>query len=49
MEVSQEKVQSPAEVAAKVAEAQGEGRRSVLLLVNRSGELRFVALRIEAG
>ena len=49
MEVSQEEVETPAEVAASVEEAQDEGRRSVLLLVNRSGELRFVALRIDVG
>ena len=49
MEVSQEAVTSPAQVAANVALAQEAGRRSVLLLVNRNGELRFVAVRIEAG
>ena len=49
MEVSQEEVATPADVAARVMEAQNEGRRSVLLLINRSGELRFVALRIDLG
>ncbi len=49
MEVGQEEVTSPAQVAAKVASAQDADRRSVLLLVNRNGELRFVAVRIDAG
>ncbi|MHA1564379.1 MAG: DegQ family serine endoprotease [Alphaproteobacteria bacterium] len=49
MEVSQEAVTTPAQVAANVALAQEAGRRSVLLLVNRNGELRFVAVRIDAG
>lgn len=49
MEVSQEEVRSPAQVAAQVTVAQEADRRSVLLLVNRNGELRFVAVRIESG
>ncbi len=49
MEVSQEEVRTPAQVAAQVAAAQEADRRSVLLLVNRNGELRFVAVRIESG
>ena len=49
MEVSQERVTAPADVAAKVSEAQALGRPSVLLLVNRSSQLRFVALRIDLG
>ncbi len=47
LEVSQEEVLSPAQVAAKVDEAEQADRRSVLLLVNRDGELRFVAVRVE--
>ncbi len=46
LEVSQEEVATPAQVAAKVQEAEQADRRSVLLLVNRSGELRFVAVRV---
>ena len=46
LEVSQEEVLSPAQVAAKVTEAEQADRRSVLLLVNRDGELRFVAVRV---
>ncbi len=49
LEVGQEKVSTPSQVAARVKEAQDAGRRSVLLLIERSGELRFVAVRIEAG
>ena len=47
VELNQEKISSPAEIAAKVEEAREAGRRSVLLLVNQDGDLRFVALRIE--
>jgi serine protease Do len=47
VEVSQEEVNSPAEIVEKVQSAQKAGRKSVLLLVNRKGEMRFVALRIE--
>ena len=46
VEVNQEKIYSPAEIAAKIKEAREAGRRSVLLLVNQDGDLRFVALRI---
>ena len=46
VEVSQEEVKSPADVAAKVEAVRKAGRKSVLLLVERAGELRFVALRL---
>jgi serine protease Do len=46
VEVGQEEVTSPGQIAAKVAEARENGRKSVLLLVNRSGDLRFFAVRI---
>ncbi|UCH73885.1 MAG: DegQ family serine endoprotease [Rhodospirillales bacterium] len=49
VEVNQEKVTTPDAVAAKIEDASKSGRRSVLLLINREGDLRFVALRIEAG
>jgi hypothetical protein len=38
-------VNSPPEVAAKVNQAQQENKKSVLLLIDRQGDLRFVALR----
>jgi len=46
VEVSQEEIASPSQIKAKVAEAQEQGRRSILLLVEREGDLRFVAVRI---
>jgi serine protease Do len=45
VEVGQEEVNSPPEVAAKVNQAQQEDKKSVLLLIDRQGDLRFVALR----
>jgi serine protease Do len=45
VEVGQEEVSSPPEVAAKVGQAQQDAKKSVLLLIDRSGDLRFVALR----
>ncbi|MFZ2006192.1 MAG: DegQ family serine endoprotease [Stellaceae bacterium] len=47
MEASQEEVKSPSQVAAKVADAKKSGRKSILLLVQRQGDLRFVALRLD--
>ena len=50
VEVGQEEVASPPDVAAKVSRAQQDNKKSVLLLVDRQGDLRFVALRFpEAG
>jgi serine protease Do len=50
VEVGQEEVNSPPEVQAKVNQAQQEDKKSVLLLIDRQGDLRFVALRLpEAG
>jgi serine protease Do len=46
VEVGQEEVKTPADIAAKVKKAQDAKRKSVLLLVERQGEMRFVALRI---
>ena len=45
VEVGQEEVTSPPEVAAKVNQAQQDDKKSVLLLIDRQGDLRFVALR----
>ena len=49
VEVSQEEVTTPDQVAAKVKEATQAGRKSVLLLLEGQGGLRFVALRIRKG
>lgn len=48
VEVGQEKVGKPADVASRVEDLKKEGRRSALLLLSgKDGELRFVAVRIE--
>ena len=47
VEVAQEEVSSPSQVLEKVKEAKDSNRKSVLLLVKRSDDLRFVALRLE--
>ena len=52
IEIGQERVMSPSQIGAKVAEAQSAGRRSVLLLVEqggRRGQPAFMALRIDRG
>jgi len=49
VEVAQQEVKEPAQVTAKIEEAKKSGRKSVLLLVDRAGDLRFVALRIDQG
>ncbi|NQV80381.1 MAG: PDZ domain-containing protein, partial [Alphaproteobacteria bacterium] len=49
VEVNQEQVASPQEVAEKIKAVQESGRKSVLLLVERSGDLRFVAVRLDQG
>ena len=46
VEVGQEEVNSPPEVAAKVNQARQDNKKSVLLLIDRQGDLRFVALRL---
>ena len=47
VEVGQEEVGSPPEIMAKVDQARNEGKKSILLLVDRQGDLRFVALRFK--
>jgi serine protease Do len=47
VEVAQEEVKNPGQITAKIDEAKQSGRKSVLLLVDRQGDLRFVALKIE--
>lgn len=49
VEVGQEEVSTPAQVASMVDKAKQAGRKSVLLLVERSGDLRFVAVRVGKG
>jgi serine protease Do len=49
MEAAQEEVKSPAEVSSKIEEAKKSGRKSILLLVERQGDLRFIALRLDQG
>ena len=47
MEAAQEEVRSPQDVSAKVDQAKKSGRKSILLLVERQGDLHFVALRLD--
>ncbi len=47
MEIAQEEVKIASQVASKVEEARKAGRKSVLVLIDRQGELRFVGLRID--
>lgn len=49
VEVNQEKVSSPEDIAKQVEDAAGEGRQSVLMLVNQNGALRFVVVKIGRG
>lgn len=49
LEASQEEIKNPGQVAAKIAEAKKAGRSSILVLVDRQGELRFFALRLDQG
>jgi serine protease Do len=47
VEVAQDEVKNPAEIVSKIDEAKKAGRKSVLLLVDRQGDLRFVALKLD--
>ena len=49
MEAAQEEVKSTGEVTGKIDDAKRAGRKSILLLVERQGDLRFVALRLDQG
>ena len=49
LEVAQEEVKSAQDVAHKIDDAKKAGRKSVLLLVDHGGDLRFVALRVDQG
>ncbi|WP_172296175.1 Do family serine endopeptidase [Pseudoruegeria sp. HB172150] len=48
-EAGQQKVSAAADLEDRISEAQEAGRRSLLLLVRREGEPRFVALGLEEG
>jgi len=47
MEAAQESVKNATQIAGKVADAKKSGRKSILLLIERQGDLRFVALRLD--
>ena len=49
VEAGQDKVNRPEQIKAKVDEARKAGRKSLLLLVKRKDDLRFIALRIDQG
>ncbi len=49
MEAAQEELKNPEDLAARIDEAKKSGRKSILLLVQRQGDLRFVALRVDQG
>jgi serine protease Do len=49
MEAAQEEVKNPGEISSKIEEAKKSGRKSILLLVERQGDLRFIALRLDQG
>ncbi len=46
-EAGQQKVAAIADLDARIADAKGAGRKSLLLLIRREGEPRFVAITIE--
>ncbi len=46
VEVAQQEVRSPGEIAKKVEEIRKSDKKSVLLLLNRGGDLRFVAVKL---
>jgi len=47
MEAAQEEVKSANQVSGKIDDAKRSGRKSILLLVERQGDLRFVAIRLD--
>ncbi|PWR22359.1 DegQ family serine endoprotease [Zavarzinia compransoris] len=47
LEVAQSKVESPAQIADKVKAEKEAGKKSVLFLISRAGDLSFVALRVD--
>ena len=49
VEIAQQEAKSPDDILHRIDEAKKAGRKSILLLVDRGGDLRFVALRIDQG
>jgi len=49
VEIAQQEAKSPEDILRRIDEAKKAGRKSILLLVDRGGDLRFVALRIDQG
>ncbi len=49
VEVAQEEVKSPGEVLRKVTKVKKSKRKSILLLLERGGDLRFIAVRLDKG
>ncbi|HVB15486.1 MAG TPA: DegQ family serine endoprotease [Stellaceae bacterium] len=49
MEAAQEEIKDIGQVTQKIADAKKAGRKSILLLVERKGDLRFIALRLDQG
>ncbi|HXQ51071.1 MAG TPA: hypothetical protein VN802_08265 [Stellaceae bacterium] len=47
VEAAQEDVKNASQINSLVDEAKKAGRKSVLLLVDRQGDLRFVALKLD--
>ena len=47
MEAAQEEIKSAGQIGGKVDDAKKAGRKSILLLVERQGDLRFVAVRLD--
>ena len=47
VEVGQEEVTTPQQVAAKIQQARAQNRRSILVMVERQGEQRFVGLQVD--
>jgi serine protease Do len=49
IEAAQEEVKTPEDLTSRIEAAKKSGRKSILLLVQHQGDLRFVALRIDQG
>lgn len=46
-EIGQQTVNSPADVSARISSAKAGGRKSILLLIHRDGDKRFVAISLD--
>jgi serine protease Do len=47
LEAGQQEVVTPQQLAEKVMVAQKQSKKSILLLINRAGDLRFVAIKLD--